>query len=179
MCSQCQEINQASCDIAKQGGKFPGSQGARLPRNIQAHTKFFQEFTLFWREFDFKVFPYFLSNEGILPIRHNLQVIFSCHRKKHLGTVYCHRNKFLVTERNLLLRADISYHRTKFLLARRNFLSHDEISCHRMKFLVKGRNFLSQEEISCHRKNFHVTRNLLYSKKVFTRRNCMAKNFPF
>ena len=68
----------------RQGGILAGSQGARLPRNIQAHTKFFQEFTLFWREFDFKVFPYFLSNEGILSITHNMQ------------------ENFLVTGRNVL-----------------------------------------------------------------------------
>ena len=46
-----------------------------------------------------------------------------------LKIIFCHRNKFLVTERNLLLR-------TKFLLTERNFLSMNEISCHRKKFLV-------------------------------------------
>ena len=59
-----------------QGGIFPGSQGARLPRNLQAPTKSWQQFTLFWCEFDFKVFLYFLSNEGILPITHSMQEIF-------------------------------------------------------------------------------------------------------
>ena len=73
-------------DRLSQGGILAGNQGARFPRNLQAHTKFWQKFTLFWREFDFKVFPYFLSNEGILPITHNMQEIFSCHRKKLLGT---------------------------------------------------------------------------------------------
>ena len=69
-----------------QGGILAGSQGARLPRNLQTHTKFLQKFTLFLHEFDFKVFPYFLSNEGILPITHNMPEIFSCQRKKHIGT---------------------------------------------------------------------------------------------
>ena len=90
-------------DVGLQGGKFPGSQGARLPRNIQAHTKFFQEFTLFWREFDFKVFPYFLSNEGILSITHNMQENFLVTGRDILAlqVINCRRKKFLVTERNL------------------------------------------------------------------------------
>ena len=46
------------------GGIFPGSQEARLPLQL---------FTLFWREFDFKVYLYFLSNAGILSITHNMK----------------------------------------------------------------------------------------------------------
>ena len=95
----------------KQGGIFPGNQGARFPRNLQAHTKFLQQFTLFWREFDFKVYQYFLSNEGILPITHNMQEIFSCHRKK-----------FLVSGRNFLALEEISCHRKKLFVKGRNFM---------------------------------------------------------
>ena len=88
---------------------------------------------------------YFLSNEGILPITHNMQEIFSCHIKKLLGTklIKSHSKKFIVTERNHLSRAEISCHTKKFLVTRRNFLLQKEISCHRKKFLVSGKNFLS------------------------------------
>ena len=66
-----------------QGGIFPGNQGARFPRNLQTHTKFLQQFTLFWCE-------------------------------------------FLVTGRNFLSEAEMSYHKKKFLAFRRNFLSKKE-----------------------------------------------------
>ena len=143
-------------DPLQQGGIFPGNQGPRFPRNLRAHTKFLQQFTLFWREFDFKVYQYFLSNEGILPITHNMQEIFSCHRKKLLGTasnqlpqkeIYCHR-------KYLLSRPEISCHKKKFLVAGKNFLSEAEMSCHRKKFLGLRKNFLSQKETSCYRKEF-------------------------
>ena len=75
-----------ACATEDQGGIFQGNQGARFPRNLQAHTKFLLQFTLFCREFDIKIFLYFLLNEEILPISHNIQKIFSYHRKKHLGT---------------------------------------------------------------------------------------------
>ena len=60
-----------------QGGIFQGSQ---------APMKFLQQFTLFWHEFDFNLFSYFLSNRGILPITQNMQGMFTYHRKKHIGT---------------------------------------------------------------------------------------------
>ena len=111
-----------------QGGIFIGSQ---------THTKFLQQFTLFCRKF--KVFPYFLSNEGFLPITHNINEIL------------------IATGRNFLSQKEISYQGQKFLVTRRNFLLQEKVSCHRKKFLVAGRNFLLQEELSCHRKKFLVT----------------------
>ena len=41
---------------ATQGGIFPGSQGARLPRNLQAPTKCWQKFTHCCHKSDRKVF---------------------------------------------------------------------------------------------------------------------------
>ena len=147
----------------------PGCQGARLPWNLQAHTKFLQQFTLFWCEFDFKVFLYFLSNKGILPITHNMQeILFFAILPKQV--INYHKKKFLVTKRNLLSRAEISWHKKKFLFTGRNlfsqeeiyfhrkkFLALEEMFCHRKKLLVTGRNFMPQLEISCHRKKFVVT----------------------
>ena len=68
-------------DRLSQGGILAGNQGARFPRNLQAHTKFSKKFTLFWREFDLKVFMYFLSNEKILLITHIMQEETSWHCK--------------------------------------------------------------------------------------------------
>ena len=62
------------------------------------------------------------------------------------------------------------YHKQTFSSGR-NVFTQKEITCHK-KF------FLYNLEIYCHRMNFHVTINSLYSKKVFTWRNCMTNNFP-
>ena len=125
---------------------------------------------LFVHKFNSKVFPYFLSNEGILPTTHNMQEMFSCHRKRHFCTASSfslHRKKFLVTERNLLSWTEIYCHRKKLLCIRRffchikqllvtgrNFMSQLEFSCQNKKFLFSDRNFLSQEEISVTGKSF-------------------------
>ena len=147
-------------DGHRQGGILAGNQGARLPRNFQAHTKFLQKFTLFWREFDFKLFPYFLSSEGILPIKHNMQELFSCQRKNILAlqVINCHKKKCIVTERNLYSRsrAEISCCRKKFLITGRHFLAMQVINCHRKKFIVTESNLLSRREIYCHKKKFLV-----------------------
>ena len=109
------------------GAREPGyHETFRLSRNFCNHS----------RCFDFKVFSFFLSNEGILPI--------TC------------RKYFLVTGRNFLALQVINCHRKKFLVKERNLLPRAEISRHKKKFLVKGRHFLSQEEIFCHRKKFLV-----------------------
>ena len=52
------------------GGEFfiAGGYISREPRNLQTHTKSLQQFTLFWPEFDFTVFLYILSNEGIVQL---------------------------------------------------------------------------------------------------------------
>ena len=113
---------------------------------------------LFWHEFDFKVCPYFLSNEGIHPVTHNKQEIFSCHRKKHLSTAS-----------NFLSQKGISYQGHKFLFKLRNFLSEEAISCHGKKYLVTGRNFLLEAEMSCHRKELFVIRRNLLSQKEKTK----------
>ena len=88
--------------------------------------KTFAENHTVWHEFDFKVFPYILSNEGILPITHNMQKKYFCNRKKDLGTSKV-----------------INSHKKKFIVAGRIFLFQEELSCHRKKFLVIGRNILS------------------------------------
>ena len=168
----------------EQGGILAGSQGARLPRNLQTHTKFCQHFTLFWRKFDFKVYiscqvkkfllshttcrKYFLSSG-----RNSLALeVIKCHRKKFIERkesfikgrnflsqekISCHRKIFLVIGRNFLSEVDMSFHRKKFLSIRRNFLSKKETCCHGKEFHAIVRHFLSQEEISCHRKKFLVT----------------------
>ena len=110
----------------------PGSQGARLPRNLQTHTKFCQHFMLLWREFDFKVY-------------------ISCQMKKFYLSHTTRRKCFFVTGRNFLALQVIDCHRKKFIVTERNLLSRAKISCHKKKFLVAGRNFLSKEEISCQR----------------------------
>ena len=133
--------------ISYQGGIFPGSQGARLPRILQAHMKSWQQFMLFWCEFDFKVFPLQWRNSSY----HTQHAgIFSCHMKKHLGTW-----------NNLLPQEEISFHRKDFFprtdisVTGRNFLSQKEDSWHRREFHATVRNFLSQKEISCQRKKFN------------------------
>ena len=83
---------------AIQGGIFSGEPGSRP-------TKFLQQFTLFWREFDFKVYQYFLSNEGFLPITHNMQEILSQEE------ISCHRKKLLVTGTNFMPLLKISCHK--------------------------------------------------------------------
>ena len=135
-----------------QGGILAGSQGDRLPQNLQTHTRFWQKSTLFWHECDFKVFPYFLSSEGILPINTICRKYFLVGGRNILAlqVIKCHKKKFIVTERNLYSRSrvEISCHKKKFLVSERNFLSQQEISCLRKKFLVRGRNVLSQQESS-------------------------------
>ena len=58
-----------------QGGIFPGSQGARLPRNLQAHTKCWQKFTHYHKHI-------FSSARNFLP-----QEEISCHKKIFRGEV--------------------------------------------------------------------------------------------
>ena len=57
---------------SNQGGIFWFSLGARLPLllpwNLQDPTKFLLQFTCFWHKFYMKIFLYFLSNAGILPV---------------------------------------------------------------------------------------------------------------
>jgi len=144
------------CHPRVQGGILAGSLGARLPRNLQTHTKFCQHFTLFWRKFD-------------------LKVCISCQMKKFfLSHTTCrkyflsqeetswHCTLLISTGRNLLSKEEIFYQGQKFLVTRRNFLSQEEISCHRKKFLVRGRCVLSQEEISYHgNKLFVMRRNFM------------------
>ena len=153
---------------------FPGSQGATLPRNLQAHMKFLQQFTLFWREFDFKVYQYFLSNEGILPITHNMQEIFSCHRKK-----------FLVSGRNFLALEEISCHRKKlfvkgiykYLVRETNFLSQEEISCQKQKNPITRRNSLPLDEIYCQRKELFLQITAILNAPVASDSRCFGRNF--
>ena len=146
-----------SSDSLVQGGIFPGSQGARLPQNFLAHTKLLQQFTLFLPKVNFTVFLYILSNEGILPITHNMQEIFPCHRKNYLGTAS-----------NKLSKEKISCHKKESLIKGRHFSSQEEISCPRKKFLVSGRNvtgrnFLALEEISCHLKETSCNRKVFHA----------------
>ena len=54
------------------------------------------------------VLAYFLSNEGILSIKHNMLEL--CHRKKKLGTTS-----------NYLSQEEIYFHKKKFLFEARNF----------------------------------------------------------
>ena len=110
----CQELY----SHPSQDGIFRGSQGVRLPQNLQASMEFVQQFTLFWREFDFKVFLYFPPKKGFF-------LLHTTCRKKHLGTasIDCHRKKYLFTERNFISRAEISSHKKKFLVTGRSFLS--------------------------------------------------------
>ena len=129
---------------ACQGGILAGSLGARLPRNLQTHTKFLQQFTLFWCKFDLKVRiscqmkEFFLSHTTC-----RKYFLVTGRNFLALQVINCHRKKIISIGRNLLSRAEISCHR-------KNFLSQEELSCHRKKFLVRGRNALSQEEISWH-----------------------------
>ena len=113
-------------DTSSQGGILVGSLGARLPRNLQTHTKFLQQFTLFWRKFD-------------------LKVRISCQMKEFFLSHTTCRKYFLVTGRNFLALQLINCHRKKFIVTERNHLSRAEISCHKKKFFVAGGNFLSQE----------------------------------
>ena len=62
-----------------QGGIFQGNQGARFPRNHQAHTKLLLQFTLFCRKFVFKVYQ------------------FSCQMKEFFLSHTICRKYFLVT----------------------------------------------------------------------------------
>ena len=119
-------------ELRSQGGMFPGSQGARLPRNLQAPTKCWQKFPHFCHKFDRKVFSAnwskkFLSNK-----------CFPAERRDFLAKKYYHKQT-LSSGRNVLPQKEISYHSKKFLATRRSFF-------------VISRNFLSQEEISCQRK---------------------------
>ena len=93
-----------------QGGILAGSLGARLPPNLQTHTKFWQQFMLFWREFDFKVFP-------VRPMK-----------EFFISNTTC-RRYFLVTRRSILALQIINCHRKKFLLTERDLFSRAEISC--------------------------------------------------
>ena len=147
--------------------------GWDIPRKpgSQAPTKSMQQFTLSWPEFDFTVFLYILSNEGILPITHSMQEIFPFHRKNYLGTasnklskekISCHKKESLIKGRHFSSQEEISCHRKQFLVTGSIYLSEVELSCHRKKFLSIRRNFLSQKETACHRKEFYATvRNFL------------------
>ena len=100
-----------------QGGILAGSLGARLPRNLQTHTKFLQQFTLFWHKFDLKVRiscqmkEFFLSHTTC-----RKYIPFTGRPFLALQLINCHRKKFIVTERNHLPRAEISCHKKKFLV---------------------------------------------------------------
>ena len=143
-------------DYFDQGGILAGNLGARLPRNLQTHMKFLQQFTLFWRKFDLKVRiscqmkEFFLSHTTC-----RKYFLVTGRNFLALQVTNFHRKKFIVTERNLSSRAEISWQKLKFHAAG-NFLSQEAISCLRKKFLVSGRNFLALEEISCHRKKLFV-----------------------
>ena len=71
---------------------------------------------------------------------------FSCQMKEFFLSHTTYRKYFLVRGRNFL--EVINCRRKKFIVTERNLLSRAEISCHKKKFLVAGRNFLSQEEIN-------------------------------
>ena len=141
--------------IHKQGGILAGSLGARLPRNLQIHTKFLQQFTLFWSKFDLKIRISWQRKEFFLS-HTTCRKYFLVTGRNFLQVINGRRKKFIITERNLLSRAEISCHKKKFLVTRRNFLLQEEISCYRKRVLVTGRNYLSQEKISCNRKKFLV-----------------------
>ena len=83
--------------IKDQGGILAGSLGARLPRNLQTHTKFCQHFTLFWRKLD-------------------LKVCISCQIKKFFLSHTTCRKYFLSQE-------ETSWHCTLLISTGRNLLS--------------------------------------------------------
>ena len=120
-----------------QGGIFPGSQGARLQRNLQTHMKCWQKFTRYHKHI-------FSSARNVLP-----QEEISCHSKKFLATrrFFSKRKKFLVTGRNFLSQE-------KILVTGRNFLPKQEISCPR-----------SLGEILCHNKSFFMLISIYFQKK--------------
>ena len=49
---------------------------------------------------------------------------------------------------------EISCHRMKFLVRGRNVLVQEEIFCHRKKLLVTGKNFMPELKVSCHKKKY-------------------------
>ena len=130
---------------AKQGGILAGSLGARLPRNLQTHTKFLQQFTLFWRKFDLKVH-------------------ISCQMKEFFLSHTTFGEFFLVTGRDIfalhkffIAQEEISCPRKESLIMDRNLLSQKEIALHQ-------KIFLSHKIASCHGKEFHVTVRIFLSK---------------
>ena len=128
--------------LGLQGGILAGSQAPK--KSSDSHEIFAANHAVL-AEFDLMVFLYILSNEGILPITHNMQEIFPGNRKKYLGTAS-----------NKLSQEEISCHWKKFLVTGRTILSLKEISCQRQKCPVTGRNFFALEEISCHRKKHAI-----------------------
>ena len=114
-----------------QGGIFPGSQGAKLPQNLQTLTKFLQHFALFWHKFPVKCRNSFYHTQHAENIFLALQVI-NCHRKKFVfieEKISCFGKKFLVIGRNFLSEVEMSFHRKKFLGIRINIWSEKEMSC--------------------------------------------------
>ena len=137
-----QYFNPAPC----QGGIFQWRQGTRLPRNLQAPTKFLQQFVLFWCKFDLNLFPYFLLDGGILHITQK-ETSGLCSNYLPQKEIFYHRKESLIKGNNFLSKAVISCCRKKFLVTEQFF-------CQWKKFLVIGGNFVSEAELSCHRKKF-------------------------
>ena len=85
------------------GRDIPGEPGSQAPTKPSGSHAIVAAIHAVWCKFDFKVFLYFLSIEGILPITHKMQEIFSYHRRKFLvlQVINCHRKKFIFTEEEI------------------------------------------------------------------------------
>ena len=115
----------------EQVGIFPGNQGARFPRNLQTHTKFLQQFTLFWCEFE----KFLVTGRNFLP-----QEAISCQRQKcpitinnflALDIIYCHRKKLFFPNYPYFERSC----RVWLPLFRAKFLA-ESIGSHEVKYFI-------------------------------------------
>ena len=135
----------------KQGGIFPGSQGARLPQNLQAPTKCWQKFTHYHKHI-------FSSARNVLP-----QEEISCNSKK-----FCATRRYFVKGKNFLSQEEIYCHRKEILVTGKNFLPKWEISCPR-----------SLGGILCHNKSFFMLISIYFERKfpVQDEISCTGRNF--
>ena len=116
--------------------------------------------------------------------------------------ISCHKKKFPATVKNFLPQEDFSCHkncqRKKYLVTGRNFCPgawgkfYVTVSCfHTDKHLFleeisyddisfTGRKFLQRKKFASLIEYYFAGKKLLYRrKKLFNRRNCVAKSFPF